>query len=69
MLQEGENNFITKMYKGGLNIIPWPVFNDIKWFKMLLVIKKMLDNQEAKFENAKAFLRNTKVIMTKLKVC
>ena len=56
------------MYRGGLNIIPWPVFNDIAWFKRLTVIKQMLEKQETKYENARTFIQNTKVIMAKLKV-
>ncbi|CAG8578190.1 5341_t:CDS:10, partial [Racocetra persica] len=65
----GENNFITNMFPGGLNIIPWPIFNDPKWFNSLKDIKKMLDKQDAKYENARTFLQNTKVFMAKLKVC
>jgi hypothetical protein len=57
------------MYGGGLNIIPWPVFNDIAWFKKLSIIKATLDKQDTKYENARTFLQNTKVIMAKLKVC
>ncbi|CAG8689548.1 13591_t:CDS:10, partial [Racocetra persica] len=69
VMQEGENNFITKMYPGGLNINPWPMFNNPEWFKSLRDIKKMLDKQDAKYENARTFLQNTKVFMAKLKVC
>ncbi|CAG8484326.1 16277_t:CDS:2, partial [Dentiscutata heterogama] len=64
---EGENNFITKMYPGGLNINPWPMFNNPEWFKSLRDIKKMLDKQDAKYANARTFLQNTKVFMAKLK--
>ncbi|GBB83177.1 hypothetical protein RclHR1_00010059 [Rhizophagus clarus] len=67
--EEGEDNFITRMYKGGLNITPWPVFNESAWFKKLLKIKQRLDKQETKYENARTFLQNTKVIMAKLKIC
>ncbi|CAG8521350.1 2160_t:CDS:10, partial [Cetraspora pellucida] len=69
VMQEGENNFITKMYPGGLNINPWPMFNNPEWFKNLRDIKKMLDKQDAKYENARTFLQNTKVFMAKLKIC
>ncbi|CAB4410502.1 unnamed protein product [Rhizophagus irregularis] len=51
--EEGEDNFITKMYKDGLNIMPWPVFNDADWYKKSLIkVKSILDEQEAKYENA-----------------
>ncbi|POG65607.1 hypothetical protein GLOIN_2v1665293 [Rhizophagus irregularis DAOM 181602=DAOM 197198] len=67
--EEGEDNFISRMYKGGLDIIPWPMFNDASWFKTLSKVNKKLDKQEAKYENARTFLQNTKVIMAKLKIC
>ncbi|GBC07438.1 hypothetical protein RclHR1_07470003 [Rhizophagus clarus] len=67
--EEGEDNFISRMYKGGLDIIPWPMFNDVAWFKTLSKVNKKLDKQEAKYENARTFLQNTKVIMAKLKIC
>ncbi|RIA81246.1 hypothetical protein C1645_837308 [Glomus cerebriforme] len=67
--EEEEVNFITKMFKGGLNIIPWPMFNEDSWYKMLATIKKILDKQEAKYENARTFLQASKIIMAKLKIC
>ncbi|CAB4446571.1 unnamed protein product [Rhizophagus irregularis] len=67
--EEGGDNFITKMYGGGLNIITWPVFKDVAWFEKLSKIKIKLDKQKTKYENAKTFLQNTKVIMAKLKIC
>jgi hypothetical protein len=57
------------MYKGGLDIIPWPTFNDAAWFKSLSNINKKLVRQEAKHDNSRTFLQNAKVIMAKLKVC
>ena len=69
MFQEGEDNFISKMYKGGLDIIPWPMFNDTAWFKTLSNINNKLDMQIEKYENARTFLQNTKIIMAKLMVC
>ncbi|CAG8505521.1 11511_t:CDS:10 [Funneliformis caledonium] len=66
---EGEDNFISRMYQGGLDIIPWPIFNDSAWFKTLSKLKRRLDKQEAKYDNARTFLRNTKVLMAKLKIC
>ncbi|CAG8727313.1 5341_t:CDS:10, partial [Gigaspora margarita] len=67
--EEGEDNFITRMYPSGLNITPWPIFNDSAWFKSLKDLKKLLDKQKPKYENARIFLQNTKVIMAKLKIC
>ncbi|RIA99609.1 hypothetical protein C1645_746686 [Glomus cerebriforme] len=66
--EEGEENFISRMYRG-VDIIPWPKFDDAAWFKNLSNISKKLVKQEEKHENASTFLQNTKVIMAKLKIC
>ncbi|CAI2161359.1 15834_t:CDS:10 [Funneliformis geosporum] len=65
----GKDNFISRMYKGGLDIIPWPMFNDAGWFKTLSNVNKDLEKQKAKYDNARTFLQNTKLIMAKLKIC
>ncbi|CAI2180537.1 19077_t:CDS:10, partial [Funneliformis geosporum] len=67
--EEGEDNFVSRMYQGGLDIIAWPMFNDVAWFKTLSKLNKRLDMQDAKYGNARTFLQNTKVIMSKLKIC
>ncbi|CAB5384282.1 unnamed protein product [Rhizophagus irregularis] len=67
--EEVEDNFITRMCGNGLDIISWPVLGDIAWFKKLFIFKTKLDKLETKYENARAFLQNTKVIMAKLKIC
>ncbi|GES77127.1 hypothetical protein GLOIN_2v1781563 [Rhizophagus clarus] len=67
--EEGEDNFISKMYKGSLDVIPWPIFNNAAWFKALSIINEKLAKQEVKYENSITFLRNIKVIMAKLKTC
>ncbi|CAI2192151.1 5809_t:CDS:10, partial [Funneliformis geosporum] len=66
---EGENNFISRIFQGELNVIPWPMFNDAAWFNTLSYVNKKLYEQEAKFDNVRAFLQNIKVIMAKLKIC
>ncbi|PKY47220.1 hypothetical protein RhiirA4_543827 [Rhizophagus irregularis] len=67
--QEGEDNFISKMYRGKVDFIPWPIFNNDAWFKALSIVNKKLEKQEVKYENAITFLQNLKVIMAKLKIC
>ncbi|CAG8627601.1 5823_t:CDS:2 [Funneliformis caledonium] len=64
--EEGKDNFISRMYKGRLDIIPWSMFNDAGCFKTLSNVNKDLEN--AKYENARTFLQNTKLIMAKLKL-
>ncbi|CAG8485102.1 8847_t:CDS:10 [Acaulospora morrowiae] len=76
--EEGEDNFISKMYPSGLTILPWALFSDPGWYEHIYVlylyrnlkdVKKMLDKQEARYENARTFLQNIKVIMAKLRIC
>ncbi|GBC39328.2 hypothetical protein GLOIN_2v1773792 [Rhizophagus irregularis DAOM 181602=DAOM 197198] len=67
--EEGIDNFITKMYGDELNIMALPDFHDVAWFERLSKIKMLLDRKETKYDNAKTFLQNTKVIMAKLKIC
>ncbi|RUS20076.1 hypothetical protein BC937DRAFT_86413 [Endogone sp. FLAS-F59071] len=67
--EEGEDNFISRLHKGQMSILPWPVFNDSGFYSMLTVLKKYLDEQESKFGKARIFLPTIKTIMAKLKVC
>ncbi|RUS18258.1 hypothetical protein BC937DRAFT_88981 [Endogone sp. FLAS-F59071] len=67
--EEGEDNFISRLHKGQMSILPWPVFNDSGFYSMLNVLKKYLDEQESKFGKARIFLPTVKTIMAKLKVC
>ncbi|CAJ0745699.1 13896_t:CDS:10, partial [Entrophospora sp. SA101] len=67
--RQGKDNFITRMYKSGLTIFPWPLFSNSAWFKTLETVRKKLINQNIKYQNAQTFLQNIKVIMAKLKIC
>ncbi|CAG8536204.1 13159_t:CDS:2 [Funneliformis caledonium] len=58
-------NWFLRIYKGGLDINPWPMFNDAGWFKTLSNVNKDLEKQKAKYENARSYLQNTKLIMAK----
>lgn len=56
------------MYKGRIDIVSWPKFDDAGWSKTLSNISKKLVRQEAIHEDANDFLQNIKIIMAKLKV-
>ncbi|CAG8535752.1 14855_t:CDS:10 [Acaulospora morrowiae] len=64
--EEGEDNFITRMYPGGLKIIPYPIFHEKGMFISLKELKKMLDKEETIYTNTRTFLQNTKIIMAKV---
>ncbi|CAB4410518.1 unnamed protein product [Rhizophagus irregularis] len=67
--EEGKDNFISRMYKGRIDIVSWPKFDDAGWSKTLSNISKKLVRQEAIHEDANNFLQNIKIIMAKLKIC
>ncbi|RGB38369.1 hypothetical protein C1646_812662 [Rhizophagus diaphanus] len=67
--EEGKDNFISRMYKGRIDIVSWPKFDDAGWSKTLFNISKKLVRQEVIHEDANNFLQNIKIIMAKLKIC
>ncbi|CAG8696642.1 3684_t:CDS:2, partial [Ambispora gerdemannii] len=67
--REEEDNFITKLYRNKMSIIPWPVFNESSFYTTFRQLKIKLDEQDSKYKNAKLFVEKIKVLMTKLKVC
>ncbi|RHZ48993.1 hypothetical protein Glove_535g6 [Diversispora epigaea] len=64
---EEENNFITKLYRNKMCIIPWPVITDASFYKSIRELKKQLDEQDSKYKNARMFLEKIKVLMRNLK--
>ncbi|CAG8550727.1 10371_t:CDS:10, partial [Funneliformis caledonium] len=67
--REEEDNFITKLYRNKMSIIPWPVFNEASFYTTFKQLKVKLDAQDSEYNNARAFVEKIKVLMTKLKVC
>ncbi|GBC16228.2 hypothetical protein GLOIN_2v1865248 [Rhizophagus irregularis DAOM 181602=DAOM 197198] len=67
--REEEDNFITKLYRNKMSIVPWPVFNEAAFYTTFKQLKVKLDAQDSKYKNARAFIEKIKVLMTKLKVC
>ncbi|KAG9305010.1 hypothetical protein G9A89_007413 [Geosiphon pyriformis] len=67
--KEEEDNFITKLYRNEMSIVPWPVFNEASFYTTFKQLKVKLDGQNSKYKNARIFVEKIKVLMTKLKVC
>lgn len=67
--EEQGSNFITRLYRGRLNIIPWPVIESRQFYMLFSTLKKHLDNQASTHEGGGAFLHKLKMLMAKLKVC
>ncbi|CAG8557767.1 14109_t:CDS:2 [Ambispora leptoticha] len=56
--REEEDNFITKLYRNKMSIIPWPVFNETSFYTTFKQLK--LDEQDSKYKNAKSFVEKIK---------
>jgi hypothetical protein len=66
--EERGDNFITKLHKGKLDIIPWPVIESSRFYDYFGALKLRLDRQGLTHKHAGAFLTTLKMLMAKLKV-
>lgn len=64
---EQEENFITKLHRGQLDILPWPVIQSPEFYDLMSLLKERLDSREASHGNASMFLQTLKTLMAKLK--
>jgi hypothetical protein len=67
--QEQDANFISRLHRGKLNIMPWPVIESEEFYKSFTTLKKRLDLQKVSHPTAGEFLHTIKTLMAKLKVC
>ena len=65
---EQDNNFITRLHAGKLQIIPWPVIESREFYKLFSSVKKKLSQQKTSHRSAGEFLHTLKTLMAKLKV-
>jgi hypothetical protein len=66
--QEQKANFISRLHRGKLDIIPWPVIESGKFYELFYALKKRLDLQTISHPSAGEFLHTIKTLMAKLKV-
>ena len=66
---EGGDNFISKLHRGKLAIIPWPVIQSARFYELFGSLKTHLEKQPATHKSAGEFLRVLKMLMAKLTVC
>jgi hypothetical protein len=66
--QEQRANFISRLHRGKLIIIPWPVIESEEFYKLFSSLKKRLDHQKVSHPTAYEFLHTIKTLMAKLKV-
>ncbi|KAF8317563.1 hypothetical protein DL93DRAFT_2095570 [Clavulina sp. PMI_390] len=65
--EEGERNFISKLHRGMLDIIPWPALGSKEFYDLMDVLKARLNNQKPSHGNASMFLQALKILMAQLK--
>ncbi|KAF8306096.1 hypothetical protein DL93DRAFT_250101 [Clavulina sp. PMI_390] len=65
--EEQEGNFISKLHRGRLNILPWPVIQSKEFYGLMTTLKARLDSQPPTHGNASMFLQTLKALMAKLK--
>ena len=65
---EAGDNFISKLHRGKLAIIPWPVIQSNRFYELFGALKNRLERQPVTHKSAGEFLRVLKMLMAKLKV-
>ena len=65
---EQEANFISRLHRGSLTIIPWPVIGSQEFYTMFSDVEDLLDDQDISHPQASTFLHKMKTLMAKLKV-
>ena len=65
---EAGDNFISKLHRGKLAIMPWPVIQSPRFYELFGALKTRLEKQPVTHKSAGEFLRVLKMLMAKLKV-
>jgi tRNA 2-selenouridine synthase SelU len=61
-------NFLTRLHRGLLSIMPWPVIESRQFYSLFTVLKRQLEDKPATHKEAGTFLHTLKILMAKLKV-
>ncbi|KIK81380.1 hypothetical protein PAXRUDRAFT_156232 [Paxillus rubicundulus Ve08.2h10] len=64
---EQGSNFITRLHRGQLGMLPWPVIESREFYKQFSVIRNRLSHQPVTHNVAGEFLHLMKTLMAKLK--
>ncbi|CAE6410576.1 unnamed protein product [Rhizoctonia solani] len=65
--KEQEQNFITRLHRGRVQIIPWPVINSSSFYTLFHHLRRYLDAQPITHPSGGVFLHNMKTLMAKIK--
>ncbi|EJF62764.1 hypothetical protein DICSQDRAFT_57253 [Dichomitus squalens LYAD-421 SS1] len=64
---EQAKNFISRLHRNKLDIVPWPLMGQKQFYTLFRVIKKRLDQQAITHHGGAVFLQTMKTLMAKLK--
>ncbi|EUC60523.1 guanylate-binding protein, amino-terminal domain protein, partial [Rhizoctonia solani AG-3 Rhs1AP] len=65
--KEKNQNFITRLHRGRIQIIPWPAINSPAFYTLFGRLHQRLDQQPFTHGSGGAFLHNLKTLMAKIK--
>lgn len=66
--RERGENFITKLHRGQLEVIPWAVIGSSQFYSLFGVLKDRLGKRPTTYKHAGVFIEILKTLMAKLKV-
>ncbi|CAE6373835.1 unnamed protein product [Rhizoctonia solani] len=65
--KEQEQNSISRLHRGRVQIIPWPVINSTNFYMLFNHLRRYLDTQTITHLSGGIFLHNMKTLMAKIK--
>ncbi|CAE6431445.1 unnamed protein product [Rhizoctonia solani] len=65
--KEQEQNFISRLHRGRVQIIPWPVINSSSFYTLFHHLRRYLDSQPITHSSGGVFLHSMKTLMAKIK--
>jgi len=65
--KEQQQNFITRLHRGRIQIIPWPVINSPSFYTQFHHLRRYLDKQPVTHPAGGVFLHSLKTLMAKIK--
>lgn len=66
--EDQENNFITRLHRGQLHILPWPVIKSKGFYTLFGHIRGILEDQPITHGEGGGFLHLLKTLMAKIMV-
>ncbi|CAE6489587.1 unnamed protein product [Rhizoctonia solani] len=64
---ERDKNFISRLHRGKIQIIPWPVINSPEFYSLFNAVRKRLEMQDFTHQTGGAFLHKLKSLMVDIK--